>query len=118
MLGVESGFDQSAKSPASAVGIAQLLPAYRNDFARLCGVGDVSEKDLLDAYTNSFLSACLFKQLIKDAEGNVALALTFYNAGKSSYGAKQAKKGEAPAAETQGYIAKIMLRKHNNKEID
>lgn len=115
LLSVESRFDQRAKSPVGAIGIGQLMPQYRNSFAKLCNVPELKESDLQDTYTNAYISACLFKELIKNAGGSVPLALAAYNAGPNSYGYRQAQKGEAPAQETANYIAKIVLRKEGTK---
>lgn len=116
LIGAESGFDTTAKSTAQAIGLGQLLPQYRNDFAKMCGYGDFKESDLLDAYTNLNLSACVFRNLIDKTE-SIALALVGYNAGPNSASMRAAKNGEAPtAAETQTYLSRIWVRTLNTQK--
>jgi len=116
LLSIESAFDQSAKSPVGALGIAQIMPAYVADFSRLCGFERLTERDLLDTYTNAILGACIFRSLIEQT-GSVPLAAVAYNAGPNSASFKAAKKGDAPVAtETQGYVAKLWLRLLNTKK--
>ena len=108
LIGAESGYDGANKSSAGAVGLGQLLPAYRNDFGRACGLGDLADSDLRDDYVNASLSACWFRHLI-DQTGSVPMALVSYNAGQHSHARKAAKLGAAMNAETANYATKIWI---------
>lgn len=67
----ESGFEQSAVSPAGAVGLSQLMP----DTARGLGVNPY------DAIQNLRGGARYFSSLLRKYQGNYRLALAGYNAG-------------------------------------
>jgi soluble lytic murein transglycosylase-like protein len=110
LIGVESGYDGRARSSRGAVGLGQLIPSYRNDFGAACSLGDVSEEDVRDDYTNALLSACYFKSLIDQNHGDLSLALVAYNAGINSQDFKKAKRGEQPSKEPREYRLKIKER--------
>lgn len=116
LIGVESAFDSSAVSPQGAVGLGQLLPKFRDDFAAACNLPQTAEVDVRDDFTNAWLSACVLRQLI-DKHGSVPLALVAYNAGPNSSSMKAAKKGGAPTnKETADYVSKVMIRRDLAKE--
>jgi soluble lytic murein transglycosylase len=71
----ESGFISSARSPAGALGLMQLMPATAGRMER------VSRRDLLDGRTNVRLGVRYFRQLVERFSGKVDLALAAYNAG-------------------------------------
>lgn len=110
LLGVESRYDNSAKSHMGAVGIGQLIPKFAADFGKSCGITDVTAGDVTDAYTNAHLSACYFKQLIDLNKGSIPLALVAYNAGPSSADLKKAKQGAAMSNEPSNYVTKVWLK--------
>lgn len=117
LIGVESGYNSDAASNKGAVGLGQLLPQYVNDFSALCGMGDATATDARDDFTNAYLSACLFKNLIAKHDGSVPLALISYNAGPNSSSVTAAKKGHAPTnKETSDYLAKVWLQRDQLKE--
>lgn len=109
LLGVESRYDNAAKSPMGAVGIGQLIPKFAADFGKSCGITDVNAGDVGDAYTNAHLSACYFKYLIDLNKGSIPLALVAYNAGPSSADLKKAKQGASMSNEPSNYVAKVWL---------
>ena len=109
LLGVESRYDNAAKSPMGAVGIGQLIPKFAADFGKSCGITDVNAGDVGDAYTNAHLSACYFKYLIDLNKGSIPLALVSYNAGPGSADLKKAKQGASMSNEPANYATKVWL---------
>jgi soluble lytic murein transglycosylase-like protein len=109
LVGVESQFDSTAKSPVGAVGLGQLMPKYQSDFAKACGLPEFVEADLRHDFVNLTLSACHFNSLVKKFE-SIPLALISYNAGEYSPSIKRAKLGAAPAAEPSAYTTKVWLK--------
>ena len=86
VIALESRYDNSARSPQGAVGIAQVIPKYVKEFASRCGISDITEADLTNIEISILVGACQFRALMnhKDIEGNIALALYAYNAGMRS----------------------------------
>ena len=116
LLRVESRYQGSAKSHVGATGIGQLMPQYRADFGKTCGLTELDATDLADDYTNATLSACFFKELIERNEGNVPLALVSYNAGAYSTALKNIKQGASANHETANYVAKIWVNHTSQQE--
>jgi soluble lytic murein transglycosylase-like protein len=115
LLGVESRYESSARSPAGAVGLGQLMPQFAKDFGAACGLPDVSEKDLTDDFTNALLSACYFKSLIDSHDRSIPMALVAYNAGAYSKSLERAKAGGSPVEETSAYVTRIWIKKNQNE---
>jgi len=110
LIGIESRYIGKSKSTAGAIGLGQLLPQYKDDFGKTCGMSPVSRDDIDDDYTNAYLSACYFNQLIKQYNGNIPLALAAYNSGMNSKTTANAKTGGKMAAETETYIRKVWIK--------
>ncbi len=92
----ESGFRPCAVSRAGAMGLMQLMPAS----ARRLGVWNPFDpRESVDS------GARLLKEMLTRYGGNVALALSAYNAGP---GRVDAAGGVPEIAETAGYVRKIL----------
>jgi len=89
----ESGFNPTAKSPAGAQGIAQIVPQYHP------GV------DVSDPYASLDYAARLMANHLRTYDGDYSKALAAYNAGP---GAVARYGGVPPFEETQRYVGNIL----------
>lgn len=106
LVAIESRFDNKAKSHAGAVGLAQIVTKYAQDFAKHCNM-EINDSDVATPEINLMLGACLFRAL-KQEYGNTSIALAAYNAGKFSTQVKQLKaQSQLTNMETAGYIVKF-----------
>jgi soluble lytic murein transglycosylase-like protein len=92
----ESNFNPSAKSPAGAAGLCQLMPGTA---AALGCTNPLDPNQAIDA------GAKYLSQQLKAFGGDVRKALAAYNAGP---GAVQRYGGVPPYAETQNYVRSVM----------
>jgi len=100
----ESGFDPKAVSPKGARGVMQLMP----ETARSLGADPQDPEQNIDAGTR------LLRQLLVKYDGDVAKALSAYNAGERAVDRYQ---GIPPYAETQRYVNRVVrdyLREEKN----
>jgi hypothetical protein len=104
LIAVESGFDGKRISKTGAIGLGQIIPRYRNDFATACGLPKVDEGDLKDDRVNATLSACLFRSLVTRFAGNHYLALIAYNQGAASGQVRSAEAGKKVTGEAATYV--------------
>lgn len=102
----ESGFNPNAKSPASAQGIAQFIPAtWATHGIDGDGDGDRDVWDPNDAIPSAATYDCQLASYVKDVPGNVSdNMLAAYNAG--AYAVIKYK-GVPPYAETRNYVKTI-----------
>ncbi len=91
----ESRFNQSARSPAGAIGVMQLMPGTAADL----GV------DAEDAGENMRGGAAYLRQMLNSFNGDIQLALAAYNAGPE---AVRRHGGVPPYPETQNYVASVL----------
>ncbi|MBC7385061.1 MAG: DUF1284 domain-containing protein [Cryobacterium sp.] len=75
----ESAFDREAGSTVGATGYMQLMPFTASDVEP-----DVERRELLDPEINIRIGTKYLKKLLERFKGNVALALSGYNAGPSA----------------------------------
>jgi hypothetical protein len=104
----ESQYRISVKSPAGAVGIAQLMPATAQAEADKAGLGKLSPEDLNDPEINIMLGYQHFKGLADMYKGNVARAYAAYNGGSAGATVTSMIKGGGRGVhETDDYVAQL-----------
>lgn len=97
VVGVESGFNPKAMSPKGAIGAMQLMPATAARYG-------VTNPD--DPAQNIDAGVRHLKDLLREHQGNVALALAAYNAGQ---GAVARHGGRIPPyRETMLYVPAVL----------
>jgi soluble lytic murein transglycosylase-like protein len=95
VIEVESNFNPKARSPKSAQGLMQLIPAT----ARRFGVSDP-----WDPHQNLKGGMAYLRWLLDHFQGDLKLALAGYNAGEK---AVQRHGGVPPYTETRNYVKKV-----------
>lgn len=104
----ESQYRINVKSPAGAVGIAQLMPATAQAEADKAGLGKLSADDLNDPEINIMLGYQHFKGLADMYKGNVARAYAAYNGGSAGATVTSMIKGGGRGVhETDDYVAQL-----------
>ena len=91
----ESAFDPKAVSPKGAIGVMQLMP----DTAHALGADPRDPEQNIDAGTR------LLRELLIKYDGDVAKALSAYNAGEKAVDRYQ---GIPPYSETQRYVDRVV----------
>lgn len=100
----ESQYRANAKSPAGAIGIAQMMPATAQAEADKLNMGKLTSDDLLDSEINILLGYTHFKGLVDSYNGNIAKASAAYNGGPAGSTLKAMKNGGLGAQETDAYV--------------
>jgi len=116
----ESAFDPTAKSPAGAAGLMQLMPATA---AAMDEVGDLlgsTKRALLDPETNLTLAQRYVRELLamRQIKGNLLQLLVAYNAGPGNMMKWRRLAGDEqdpllfvesiPARETRHYVERVL----------
>lgn len=96
VIGVESGGQVQALSPAGAQGLMQLIPATADRF----GVADANDPD-----QNIKGGVAYLDWLMKTFDRDPLMVLAAYNAGE---GAVTANSGVPPYSETRDYVPKVL----------
>lgn len=104
LLCIETKFRAGLKSPAGAMGIAQLMPATARAEAKAMGLGELNNDDLMDTELNLMIGYKHFLGLVEMFGGNHAKAAAAYNGGSAGSTVKGLSNGTAGAAETDKYV--------------
>lgn len=116
----ESHFDRTARSPAGAIGLFQIMPATARRFGALAGAASPPWEDdtpLTRAADSAEIAAQLLKELLTMFDGAVAPAVAAYNAGEDRvqvwWNATRGHPEEAfmdsiPYRETRGYVRQVL----------
>lgn len=98
MVEAESGFNPYAISPQGALGLMQIMPETANPY---------SVDDLLEPAVNIDLGARYLAKLLREFDGDVALALAGYNSGPGNV---RRFGGLPPFRETRDYVDRVLSR--------
>lgn len=79
VIQIESAFDPNCVSPVGAVGLMQVMPATARGLRRKLGVRHI---DLYDPEQNIRVGTYFLKALLREFGGDLAMALSYYNAGR------------------------------------
>ena len=116
----ESLFDQRARSPATALGLMQLIPPTATRVAKQIGLSPPTQDKLFEPETNLTLGTQYLKDLLLRYSNNWQKALAAYNAGEAAVDRWQREivtddieefVERIPYVETRGYV-KLVLRNH------
>lgn len=117
----ESLFDSSARSPAFALGLMQVIPPTARRVAKQLGLPPPSSEDLFDPELNLTLGTEYLKDLLGRYSNNWPKAIAAYNAGENAVDRweKQIVTEDMeefveriPYLETRNYV-KLVLRNHH-----
>ena len=108
MLKIESNFENSARSPVSAVGIGQIMPATFKYAAEKCKL-KVMADDITNEDLNILVGSCYYNILLEENEQNPRLAAISYNGGPKTVAAL--KKLSNMNTESANYATKVQYVK-------
>src|SRR5262249_54108383 len=116
----ESLFDTRARSPATALGLMQLIPPTATRVARQLGLPIPSQDNLLEQEGNVTLGTQCLKDMLQRNSNNWYKAAAAYNAGEAAVDRWEKEIAtddieefveRIPYVETRGYV-KLVLRNH------
>jgi soluble lytic murein transglycosylase len=116
----ESLFDTRARSPATALGLMQLIPPTATRVAKQIGIPPPSQEKLFEPDINLTLGTQYLKDLLLRYSNNWQKALAAYNAGEAAVDRWEREiltddveefVERIPYIETRGYV-KLVLRNH------
>jgi len=108
MLKIESNFENSVKSPMSAVGIGQIMPTTFKYAAEKCNL-KVTAEDIYNEDLNILVGSCYYNILLTENEYNPRLAAISYNGGPKTVAAL--KKLSNMNLESANYFTKMQYVK-------
>ena len=118
VMRAESAFIATAKSPAGALGLMQVMPATGRLTAGKIKLRKFSTKDLLRPGTNIAIGTAYLKEMLDTFSGNYVLATAAYNAGPTQTIKWLPKKAcqaadiwveQIPFNETRNYVRRVLL---------
>lgn len=104
----ESKFDASARSPAGAVGLMQLLPATAEGIAARTGGHGFVQSDLLDPEINVRYGAWYLRHLLDRYDDDLPTALAAYHAGQGNVDAWRRRGVGVQFPETRTYVTRVL----------
>jgi soluble lytic murein transglycosylase len=116
----ESLFDSRARSPATALGLMQLLPSTAARVAKQIGAAPPSNEQLFQPDVNLALGTQYLKDLLQRYSNNWFKAIAAYNAGEAAVDRWEKEIStddeeefveRIPYLETRGYV-KLVMRNH------
>jgi soluble lytic murein transglycosylase len=116
----ESLFDPRARSPATALGLMQLIPPTAARVAKQLGLPAPTQEKLFDPELNVSLGTQYLKDLLRRYSNNWFKAIAAYNAGEAAVDRWEREivtddieefVERIPYIETRGYV-KLVLRNH------
>jgi soluble lytic murein transglycosylase len=116
----ESLFDATARSPAAALGLMQLLPSTASRVARQIGMPAPAAESLFEPSLNVTLGTQYLKDLLQRYSNNWFKAIAAYNAGEAAVDRWEREIAtddieefveRIPYVETRGYV-KLVMRNH------
>ena len=116
----ESLFDARARSPATALGLMQLIPPTAARVAKQLGLPAPTQEKLFDPELNISLGTQYLKDLMQRYSNNWFKAIAAYNAGEAAVDRWERELAtddieefveRIPYIETRGYV-KLVLRNH------
>ncbi len=117
VIRAESNFWPWAVSPKGALGLMQLTPETARWVAGQAGWAGLDEKLLHDAETNIALGCWYLAHLLRQYEGNLAVALAAWNGGRTNvtgwlntgvWSGRAADLERIPFAETRGFVSRVL----------
>jgi soluble lytic murein transglycosylase len=117
IIKAESNFNPNVVSSSNAIGLMQLMDSTAEELADKLDITFEQKSSLYNPELNINLGTKYFSNLLKEYDGNVALALTAYNAGIGTV-KKWIEQGtikedgsdieNIPYKETNNYVRKIL----------
>lgn len=113
----ESRYDHKAKSPVGAIGLMQIMPETGQWIANQMELKDYKTEDLFTSRTNIRMGCWYVGELYHEFQGNMALVMMAYNAGRGQtaawmeqhnwdYNFNQPEK--IPYPETREYVQRVL----------
>jgi soluble lytic murein transglycosylase len=117
IIKAESNFNPNVVSTSNAIGLMQLMDSTAEELAKKLDITFLEKSSLYNPELNIRLGTKYFSNLLNEYNGNVALALTAYNAGIGTV-KKWIEQGiikddgsdieNIPYKETNNYVRKIL----------
>lgn len=117
IIKAESNFNPNVVSSSNAIGLMQLMDSTAEELAQKMDITFAQKSSLYNPELNIRLGIKYFSNLMKEYDGNIALALTAYNAGIGTV-RKWIEQGtikedgsdieNIPYKETNNYVRKIL----------